>query len=249
MDALTRSVELLESGDTFVLATALTGAGRTKLIIRRDGAMEGTTGSTHLDAELTARALRVLQEGQSRTEEVLGRRVFFDLLTGDAHLLLCGAESIAPALARCCREAGFAVAVVDDRRSLASPARFPGCRLIHAPLRDALARLPLGPNAYVVVVARGDAHDVECLSEALLRKAAYAGIIGRPRRVDLALETLAQQGGPREWLAQVFTPVGLPIGAESGGELALAVAAELVCVRRRGATVARALRAAGGGAP
>jgi xanthine/CO dehydrogenase XdhC/CoxF family maturation factor len=42
----------------------------------------------------------------------------------------------------------------------------------------------------------------------------------------------------------VFTPIGIPIGAESPEEIALAIVSELVCVRRKGSRQARALRAA-----
>ena len=47
-------------------------------------------------------------------------------------------------------------------------------------------------------------------------------------------------------LREIFTPIGLPIGAESPEEIALSIVSELVCVRRKGAAQARALRSAVG---
>ncbi|MFH1077638.1 MAG: XdhC/CoxI family protein [Pseudomonadota bacterium] len=92
-----------------------------------------------------------------------------------------------------------------------------------------------------------DIHDAECLQELLPQGAAYVGLIGSRRRVRFVLEVLGKKGIPTGRLNEVFTPIGLPIGAESPEEIALTIAAELVCMRRKGALTARALRAASEG--
>ena len=76
---------------------------------------------------------------------------------------------------------------------------------------------------------------------------AYVGLIGSRRRIGFVLEELAQKGIARERCAEVFTPIGLPIGAESPEEIALAIAAELVCMRRKGRRDANAQSSHGGG--
>jgi len=111
----------------------------------------------------------------------------------------------------------------------------------------ALRGMPLGPSTYVVVITRGHEHDAECLAEILRRETAYVGLIGSRRRVRFVLEMLGREGIPQERLGEVFTPIGLPIGAESPEEIALSIVAELVCMRRKGHAQARALRAAAGG--
>jgi xanthine dehydrogenase accessory factor len=60
--------------------------------------------------------------------------------------------------------------------------------------------------------------------------------------VRFVLEALAEKGLLQERLNEVFTPIGLPIGAESPEEIAVSIVSELVCVRRKGAAQARALR-------
>ena len=57
---------------------------------------------------------------------------------------------------------------------------------------------------------------------------------------------LADQGFEQDRLDQVFTPIGIPIGAESPEEIALSIMAELVCVRRKGFAQARTMRTAVG---
>ena len=57
---------------------------------------------------------------------------------------------------------------------------------------------------------------------------------------------LAEKGFSQTRLKDVFTPIGLPIGAETPEEIALSIVSELVCVRRKGPDQARALRNAVG---
>ncbi|MHB8765914.1 MAG: XdhC family protein, partial [Deferrisomatales bacterium] len=218
--------------------------------VRRGGAAEGSLGRPELDRAAADAALGALGARRRAVAELAGGvGVFLDPLEGEARVVICGAGHIAVPLARLCRDAGFAVTVLDDRPDFANEARFPGCRVLAEPFVPALAGLDLGPSTYAVVITRGHEHDAECLAQVLRRETAYVGLIGSRRRVRFVLEMLGREGIARERLEQVFTPIGLPIGAESPDEIALSIAAELVCVRRKGAAQARALRAAAGGAP
>jgi len=255
MDAIARVVELLERGETFCLATVVVSAntnvpaGR-KAIVLRDGSMEGGMGSTQLDSTLRVLALESLTEKKRCTVEMDGQvRVFLDILSGEANLLVCGAGHIALPLADLARKVGFRVTVLDDRSDFAHPSRFPDCEVIAKDFIAALREMPLNPSTYVVVITRGHEHDAECLAEILPKKTAYVGLIGSRRRVRFVLEMLGRQGIPQERLEDVFTPIGLPVGAESPEEIALSIVTELVCVRRKGHGQARTLRAAVGGGP
>jgi xanthine dehydrogenase accessory factor len=97
------------------------------------------------------------------------------------------------------------------------------------------------------VITRGHEHDVECLEAILPQETAYVGLIGSRRRVHFVLDMLQEKGVTRARLDEVFTPIGLPLGSETPEEIALSIAAELVCVRRKGAERLRALRASGEG--
>jgi xanthine dehydrogenase accessory factor len=83
---------------------------------------------------------------------------------------------------------------------------------------------------------------VDCLIEILKKKTVYVGLIGSRRRVRIVLDILAEKRLSRSRLKDVFTPIGLPIGAESPEEIALSIVSELICVRRKGPAQARALR-------
>jgi len=72
------------------------------------------------------------------------------------------------------------------------------------------------------------------------------GLIGSSRRVGFVLQWLEEKGFSKKLLKKVYTPIGIPVGAESPQEIALSIVSELVCVRRKGNAQARALRAAVG---
>ncbi len=253
MDVIARVGELLKRGETFCLVTVVVSANPDipaggKTIVLTDGSMEGGTGSAQLDSKVRALALKALEEKKRGTVEIEdGVRAFFDVLSGEAKLLVCGAGHIAIPLADFARKVGFRVTVLDDRSDFAHPSRFPGCEVIAEDFIVALRDMPFSPSTYVVVITRGHEHDAECLAEVLRKETAYVGLIGSRRRVQFVLEMLGREGIPQERLEEVFAPIGLPIGAESPEEIALSIVAELVTIRRKDHAQGRALRAAAGG--
>jgi xanthine dehydrogenase accessory factor len=252
MDLIAQVNELIEAGETFCLVTVIApGAadispGR-KLIVRGDGTLDGTIGSQHLDSALRDQALAALGERKRRIAEIGHTgRIFFDVISPEPRLLICGAGHIALPLARFANDVGFSVTVLDDRSDFSHPSRFPGCTTISENFTIALRNMSLGPSTYVVIITRGHEHDVDCLMEILPRQVAYAGLIGSRRRVSFVMQWLKEKGFSRERLKDVFTPIGIPLGAETPEEIAISIVSELVCVRRKGKAQARALRAAVG---
>ena len=252
MGVITKINELLEAGETFCLATVIASDAAdispgTKAIVLADGTLDDGIGSRNLDSAIRDQALAAISEKKSRTTEIDGGiRVFFNVLCAEARLLICGAGHIALPLARFANDVGFSVTVLDDRPDFAHPSRFPECTTITENFTIALRDMPLGPSVYVVIITRGHEHDVDCLMEILPREAAYVGLIGSRRRVSFVLQWMEEKGFSRERLKSVFTPIGIPLGAESPEEIALSIVSELVCVRRKGKAQARALRAAVG---
>ncbi len=252
MDIIAHVNKLMEKGETICLATVIASknpdiALGAKTIVFGDGSMEGDLGTGQSDLKLRELAQKSLNEKKSRAIDIEnGVRVFFDVLTSETRLLVCGAGHIAVPLVRFARDLGFKVTVLDDRDDFANPDRFPDCDVITEEFSIALPDFPMNSSTYVVVITRGHEHDVDCLLEILKKETAYIGLIGSRRRVSFVLEILEKKGFPKKRLQEVFTPIGTPIGAETPEEIALSIAAELVCVRRKGPHQARLLRAAVG---
>jgi xanthine dehydrogenase accessory factor len=250
MNSIERINDLLDQAQLFCLATVIVSSDETiaaghRVIVLRDGTLEFGTGRPDVDGHIRSKALACLSAQKKETVELEpGLSVFFDILAAAASLIICGAGHIAIPLSRFAGELGFAVTVIDDRSDFAHPARFPGCAVIAGEFIPSLRSISINRASYVVVITRGHEHDAECLEEVLTHETAYVGLIGSRRRVGFVLETLLKKGFPQERLEAVCTPIGVPIGAESPEEIAVSIAAELVCVRRKGIAQAKALAAA-----
>ena len=168
-------------------------------------------------------------------------RVFLETLNAPPTLYLFGGGHVSLSVARVARTAGFRVVVVDDRPAFASAERFPEAdRTLVLPMESALAHLSVDRNSYIVAVTRGHQHDEPVIEQAIRTPAAYIGMIGSRRKVALMRRRLLERGATKEQLDQVHAPIGLSIGADSPGEIAVSIVAQMIEVRRRVRKPARA---------
>ena len=101
-----------------------------------------------------------------------------------------------------------------------------------------------GVDDFVLIVTRDHAIDLRLLEHLIGRdEIGYLGMIGSRGKVGRFRKRLEVRGlidgeaGAARW-ARLRAPVGLNVGAETPEEIAIAIAAELIAVRRRGAPVA-----------
>ncbi len=169
--------------------------------------------------------------------------LFFEVLTLPPRLIIVGAGHIARPLARIAKLLEFEVAVLDDRLAYANRERFPDAdQIVVGPYRKTLSTLAVHADTYIVLVTRGHVHDQACLEEVLESPAAYIGMIGSKRRVRTVVQHTLDSGHDPEKLRRVYAPIGLEIHAETPGEIAVAIMAEIVNVRRGGDVSSLALR-------
>ena len=76
--------------------------------------------------------------------------------------------------------------------------------------------------------------DPPIIEKALASRAFYVGALGSKRTAESRRETLREMGIPVDLIARLHGPVGLDLGARSPPEIALAILAQIVEVRRRG---------------
>jgi len=230
-------------------------AAITATVVGRRGALPGTLGAKLLivDGERRAGDLgwpelqtRVLADvpavtASSRSQvrlydqEVGAVSVFFELALPKPTLVVVGAGHVAQPIAEVGKLMDFEVVVIDDRPSFANPARFPTAdQIVVDDFEAALERLPITPSTYVVLVTRGHAHDVRSLRRIVDRPAAYIGMIGSRRRVFAVFKLLHEEGVPIDTLLRVHAPIGLDVEAETPGEIAVSVGAEIMKARRGG---------------
>ena len=150
-------------------------------------------------------------------------------------LIILGCGYVAQALCRFASALEFYVVVTDDRPSFANHGLFPDAdEVICDSFENAIDKIKIRETDFVVVVTRGHRHDVLCLRALLDKKKpmpAYVGQIGSKRRVIQLMDALEKEGYERERLDQVYTPIGLSIGAVTPEEIGISILAELIKVR------------------
>lgn len=155
--------------------------------------------------------------------------VYGEVLTARPYLWIFGGGHIAIPLSTMADLLSFKVAVVDDREDFVSEDRFPQADILWAgDFQEAFRELPIRAQDFVVIVTRGHAHDLLCLREALHTKARYLGMIGSKKKVEEIFSRLKGEGFTQEMLQRVHAPIGLPIHAETPGEIALSILAQIV---------------------
>src|SRR4029079_13740477 len=127
---------------------------------------------------------------------------------------------------------GYDVTIVDPRTAFATPERFPDVPLI-AEWPDA-ALPPLNIDRYTAFVAL--THDPKIDDPALLhvlaRDCFYVGALGSKKTHGRRLERLKAQGASDAALSRIHAPIGLPIGAVSPAEIAVAIMGEITAALR-----------------
>jgi xanthine dehydrogenase accessory factor len=216
--------------------------------VRDDGSIVGTIGGGCVEADVWQAAREVMESERPRTLTfdlnqdpkydtglVCGGtlEVFVEPILPPATLFVFGAGHVSMNLCQVAANAGFDVIVTDDRTSYASKERFPAAREVHAlEFNEAMQNLDPNEASYIVIVTRGHRDDMRILRWAVQTRARYVGMIGSKRKVIGIFKTLTEEGISADLFSRVHAPIGLDIGAITPEEIAVAITAELIAVRR-----------------
>lgn len=248
MRVLRAAVEAIQSGRSAALVWVLEVGGSTprsagsRMLVYADGSTVGTIGGGAIEHQVTAAAIEAIGQRRPRRYEAHltrdlgmccgGEMAFFiEPLESRPPLTVYGAGHVAHALAPMVLALDYQVTVVDEREELNTEARFPGCERV---LTDPVQHAEALEGGYALIVTHDHALDQD-LVQALLPNddLEWVGMIGSRVKVTRFLVRLRAAGMDDGLLQRLCAPVGLDIGAETPAEIAVAIAAELVRVRRR----------------
>jgi xanthine/CO dehydrogenase XdhC/CoxF family maturation factor len=224
-------VTVVESEDPSVAAGA-------RLVVRPDGSTDGTLGSATVDAAAAEAAKTLLAQERSEVRTLEdGVRAFVEVLDPPLRLVVCGAGHDAIPLVRAASVVGWNVTVVDDRPAFLTPERFPeASRFVEVDEpADAPKAAEVDERTYVVVMTHNFLRDKEYLRSLLDSPAAYLGMLGPAARTERLLIELREEGVeiPDAERDRIHGPAGLDLGGEGPEEIAQAIVAEIVAVKRR----------------
>ena len=241
-DVLAAAARLHRDGVPFVLATVVRAERPTsarsgaKAIVTGDGQFQGFVGGTCVKPAVRRESLRALADGAPR------------LLRISPDSPPEGAEAEEGVLEEhmACVSGG----ALDIHLEPYLPSRRHRCSPGNSPIVEALAALgeTLGMDvrtaeadedlaaaaegAFVVVAGHGEG-EWQALKAGLAGgRARYVGLVASPRRAAAVRERLMGMGVSAEDAARLRSPAGLDIGAETPGEIALSILAQIVEDRR-----------------
>ncbi len=167
-------------------------------------------------------------------EEVTETLLYVEPAYPPPQLVITGAGHVGRALAHYGRLLDFKVTVIDDRPELTNNENIPDAdHCIVGDIGEAVRRLAIRTDTYIVIVNRGHRGDADALRQCIASDAAYIGMIGSTRKVAQMRGKFLQEGwATEEQFDRVHAPVGLDIDAKSVEEIGISIAAELVAVRR-----------------
>jgi xanthine dehydrogenase accessory factor len=257
MDLFEEIVRMRRSGVPAALCTVLLARGSTpgketmKMLVRADGTTLGSIGGGCVEEDCRQMGLEVIASDRAATRSfslnqkdlpesglICGGQVTVLVEPVVAPtLVLFGGGHVSGATARVARECDWRVVVCDDRPEYADPAKHPGAdQCVAGPWRDAVAAIAPAEHLHLVIATRGHRDDLEVLRELAATgcRPRYLGLLGSRAKHATFLRVLEDEGVDPAFLGSIRTPIGLPIGSQTAGEIAVSLMAELVGRRRKG---------------
>ena len=221
-------LEKLNTGNKTVIKSIYSDSEISKSIICEDNAEEWVQIQELCSNENT------VNDGPVSYLELNNKITLVEKYTPKPRVIILGGGHIALPISQIAKLADFDVLVFDDRPMFANNERFPEAdEVICDDFKRLFERVKIRKNDYVVIVTRGHKHDQDCLEGVLKsEKPAYTGMIGSKRRVAIVMKQLEEAGYSKERLDDVYTPIGLNIGAVTPAEIAVCIVAELIQVKR-----------------
>lgn len=204
---------------------------------------DNLSSDVQIEIKIKEKCLPILKNKQTKTiylSSSIGEiECFVESFLTPAHLIVAGAGHVSEPVAEMGKMLGFYVTVIDDREEFANTERFPDVDEVACmPYIDFFRNVAITPDTYILLLTRGHQFDVISLQELLTReeaiqveeRTAYIGMIGSRRRIAGVFDQLKDQFTEHNFV-NIYSPVGLDIGAETPAEIAVSILAEILKIK------------------
>lgn len=213
-------------------ATVVAGPhiGSSALVV--DGAIVVGSIPAEVEEAVLADAAELLDRERSMTLTYGENQVYIESIVPSPHLLIFGAVHIAQELSAIARRLGFIVTVSDARAAFTTRERFPEVDRLLVGWPDQV-EVSFDRRSYVVVLSHDARFEDPLWPLVLPSPVAYIGAMGSSKTALRRRRDLATRGFTNEQIDRIHGPIGLAIGAETPGETAVAILAEIIAARYR----------------
>lgn len=229
LDAVRRLVESERAGAKLTVVTG-DEVGRTAVVDRESGIVAGSIPDAATVVADTNRLIDRERPATLRYDD--GIEIFVDVVVPRPRLAIFGAVHIAQELAAIAGRLGFHVTVSDARPAFTTAERFPSVdRLLVGWPGDLADELDFDRRTFIVVLSHDARFEDPLWPMVHGTPVRYIGAMGSRKTAAARRARLAAAGWSEAELDRIHGPIGLDIGAETPGEVAVAILAEITAVR------------------
>ena len=246
-DILSEVVRIRAEGGRAVLAGVVSRSDdkapgpEDRMLIYKDGSTLGAIEG--VEKEVVQHAAEALhnERPDNKTFTIPGSdvevEVFLEPIITRSTVFIFGGGHVSKQIAKVADVAGFRLVIVEDRASYANKERFPEVEdfVVVEDFEHLDEVMPeVEPTDMAIIVTRGHQYDEDILLWAWDKPFRYLGMIGSRTKILATYRRLETKMGVsrEEFIQRVRAPMGLEIGADVPGEIAVSIVAELLLVRR-----------------
>jgi xanthine dehydrogenase accessory factor len=241
--------QLIDEGAAFVSVTLVHREGSvpqdvgSKMIVTSLGLYHGTIGGGRVEARAIEHAVAMLETGRSaelvqwnlNTDIGMtcgGRlQLFFETTNAKSwSIAVFGAGHVAQALTRLLETLPCRVTCIDSRAEWLDRLPESTTRVLATSAEEFIDAL--SEETFLISVTQGHSHDLPILKHIwqTKRRFPFIGVIGSHSKAGVLRRQL-REAGMQDGEIEFYCPVGLPIGSNHPGEIAVSIASQLIQVR------------------
>ena len=208
-----------------------------RILLYPDGSMVSNINHSELDAIVKKDIRSVLQQKKSVSQSYViaegTAEVFLEVIVPPINLVIFGAGFDALPVVHFAKALGWYVTVIDPQARSQTKERFKYCdSVILASTNEVCSQIDFDDQTVAVVMSHNYLYDLEFLQTLSTISIKYLGILGPKKRTNRLLLDLKSEGYIFPADGELYSPVGLDIGADNPEEIALSIIAEIQTVMK-----------------